>query len=77
MSRRFQFSLRALLAVTTLAAIATWVATLGGFGAVVAFPVIVAILWGSYRNDGVFLCAFLLVFATWLVFALAAGMRGY
>lgn len=74
MPGRFQFSLMALLAVTTLAAIITWLATLGGLAIVVALPVVVAAVWGIYRRDGVFLCAFLLVVA---IFALAAGMQGY
>jgi hypothetical protein len=75
MPQRFQFSLRALLTVTTLAAGATWLAMLGGFAVVVAFPVVVAALWGISRRDGVFLC--LLVLAILLVAVLAAGMRGY
>ncbi|HEV3344334.1 MAG TPA: hypothetical protein VG125_28420 [Pirellulales bacterium] len=77
MTRRFQFSLGRLLALTTLAAITAWIATLGSFVFVTAFPVFVAALWGIYRRDRVFLCAFFLVVATMAIFTLAADLRGY
>jgi hypothetical protein len=70
MSRRFQFSLRALLAVTTLAAIAIWLATLGGIAIVAGFPLVVAAVWGIHRKDGVFLSALLLVLAISAAFLL-------
>ena len=76
MPGRFQFSLQALLAIMMLAALATWLVTLGGFVIVVAFPLIVAVLWGIYREDSVFLCAFLLVVGISVVFMVAASMRG-
>ena len=62
------------MAGTTLAAVATWLATLGGFTAAVAFPVAAAALWGLSRRDGVFLCIFFLVLAVAVIFVLAAGM---
>ncbi|HET6881295.1 MAG TPA: hypothetical protein VFI31_14130 [Pirellulales bacterium] len=70
---RFQFSLRGLLLATTFAVIATWFATLGGVGIVVAFPVVIAALWGIYRRDVVFLGACLFVVVACLILAPLRG----
>ncbi|HVX15134.1 MAG TPA: hypothetical protein VHC22_28335 [Pirellulales bacterium] len=70
MTRRFQFSLPCLLlAVAMLATLAPWLVTLGSVGFVVAFPVVVAALWGIYRRDAIFLGTCLFVAATCLILA--------
>ena len=66
-----------LLTVTYLAAIAAFLATLSGVVAVTTISVFVAILWGIYRRDRVFFCAFLLIVATMAIFALTADLRDY
>jgi hypothetical protein len=80
MSRRFQFSLRALLVVATATAIVAWLVTLISAGTVLALSVAAVALWSVSRRplEGILVCAFLIIVATWFgIFVFGAMMDGY